>query len=141
MAGYVLGYTDGLNRFYVAKERDELLDSLRFPPNVFDEFIRSEQLESELRAQQAEDKAQQAEDKAQQAEDKAQQAEDKAQQAEDKAQQAEDKAQQAETASNERFAQLQSVYASSSWRVTKPIRAFKRILDGDFSILGGLHRR
>ena len=104
-------------------------DSLRYPPNVFDEFIRSEQLDSELRAQQAETKAQQAETKAQQAETKAQQAETKAQQAETKAQ-------QAEAASNERFAQLQAVYASTSWRLTKPIRAFKRILGGDFSIFG-----
>ena len=125
-ADYDLGYTDGLNRFYVAKEHDELRDSLRYPPNVFDEFIRSEQLDSELRAQQAETKAQQAETKAQQAETKAQQAETKAQQAETKAQQAETKAQQAEAASNERFAQLQAVYASTSWRLTKPIRAFKQ---------------
>ena len=132
-ADYDLGYTDGLNRFYVAKERHELRDSLRYPPNVFDEFIRSEQLDSELRAQQAEAKAQQTEAKAQQTEAKAQQ---KAQQAEAKAQQAETKAQQAEAESNERFAQLQSVYASTSWRLTKPIRAFKRILGGDFSILG-----
>ena len=107
-ADYDLGYTDGLNRFYVAKERHELRDSLRYPPNVFDEFIRSEQLNSELRAQQAEVKAQQAEAKAH----------------------------QAEATSSERFAQLQAVYSSSSWRMTKPIRAFKRILGGDFSILG-----
>ncbi len=135
-ADYDLGYTDGLNRFYVAKERHELRDSLRYPPNVFDEFIRSEQLNSELRAQQAEAKAQQAEAKAQQADIKARQAEVKAQQAEVKAQQAEAKAHEAEATSSERFAQLQAVYSSSSWRMTKPIRAFKRILGGDFSILG-----
>ena len=69
-------------------------------------------------------------------ETKAQQAETKAQQAETKAQQAETKAQQAEAASNERFAELQAVYASTSWRLTRPIRAFKQILGGDFSILG-----
>ena len=60
-ANYLLAYTDGLNRFYVANEHCELLLSLRYPPNVFDGFIRSEQLNSELRAQQAEAKAQQAE--------------------------------------------------------------------------------
>jgi FkbM family methyltransferase len=107
-ADYSLGYTDGLNRFYVAKEHDELRESLRYPPNVFDEFIRSEQQDSEQRARQAEAKARQAEAKAR----------------------------QAEAASNERLAQLQAVYASSSWRLTKPIRAFKQILGGDFSILG-----
>ena len=60
-ADYLLGYTDGLNRFYVANERRELLEYLHYPPNVFDEFIRSEQLDSDSRAQQAETKVQQAE--------------------------------------------------------------------------------
>ena len=83
-----------------------------------------------------ETKAQQAETKAQQAETKAQQAETKAQQAETKAQQAETKAQQAEAASNERLAQLQAVYASTSWKITKPLRAIKRLLAGDFAVLG-----
>lgn len=64
-----------------------------------------------------------------------QQAEDKAWQAEAKAWQAEAKAWQAETASNERLAQLQAVYVSSSWRVTKPLRVIKRILGRDFSLV------
>ncbi len=140
-ANYELGYTDGLNRFYVAKEHRELLESLRYPPNVFDEFIRSEQQNSEIRAQQAETEARQAETEARQAEAKTRQAEAKTrqaeaktQQAEAKTQQAEAKARQSEALSNERFAQLQAVYASTSWRLTKPLRAFKRILSGDFSI-------
>ena len=91
-ADYLLAYIDGLNRFYVAKEQSELLNPLRYPPNVFDGFIRSEQMDSELRAQQAEAKAQQAETKAQQA-----------------------------------FMQLHSVYASTSWRITAPLRAFTRL--------------
>ena len=78
------------------------------------------------------------ETKAQQAETKAQQAETKAQQAETKAQQAETKAQQAEAASNERLAQLQAVYASTSWKITKPLRAIKRLLAGDFAAFGRL---
>ena len=92
--------------------------------------------QAETKAQQAETKAQQAETKAQQAETKAQQAETKAQQAETKAQQAETKAQQAEVASNELLAQLHAVYASTSWRITKPLRAIKRFLSGDVSVLG-----
>jgi len=142
-AGYVLAYTDGLNRFYVAQEHAELLNSLRYPPNVFDGFIRSEQLNSEFRAQQAESRAQQAESRAQQAESRAQQAESRAQQAESRAQQAESRAQQAqsraqqaETTSNERLAQLHEVYASTSWRGSKPLRAIKRLLAGDFAALG-----
>ena len=80
LAGYVFGYADGLNRFYVANEHGELLKAFRYPPNVFDRFIRSEQLNSEIKAQQAEIKAQQAE------------------------------------------AKLKAVYASSSWRLTRPMR-------------------
>ncbi|MCX7182610.1 MAG: FkbM family methyltransferase [Nitrosospira sp.] len=52
--GYLLAYIDGLNRFYVASEHSELLVALRYPPNVFDEHARFEQLNSEFRAQQAE---------------------------------------------------------------------------------------
>ncbi len=62
--------------------------------------------------------------------------ETKAQQAETKAQQAETKAQQAEWASNERFSELQAVYASTSWKVTKPLRVIKHRIVGDCSALG-----
>jgi FkbM family methyltransferase len=65
---YQFAYADGLNRFYVASERSDLLPAFKYPPNVFDGFIHSEQLNSKLRTQQAEVKAQQAEMKAQQAE-------------------------------------------------------------------------
>lgn len=65
-ADYSLAYCDGLNRFYIAQEHAELLNSFRYPPNVFDGFIRSEQLNSELRAQQAENKAEKAEAQAKQ---------------------------------------------------------------------------
>ena len=38
--GYVRAYFDGLNVFYVAKEKQEsLLPSFRCPPNVFDEYV------------------------------------------------------------------------------------------------------
>ncbi|MBV5340916.1 MAG: FkbM family methyltransferase [Deltaproteobacteria bacterium] len=100
-AGYVLAYADGLNRFYVAKERSELLNSLRYPPNVFDEFVRSDQLNAELRAEQAEAKATQAEAKATQAEAKATQAEVKATQAETR---------------------IIDLLNSTSWRITAPLR-------------------
>ena len=107
-ADYVLAYMDGLNCFYVANEHCELLLSLRYPPNVFDRFIRSEQLNFNLRVQQAESKAQQAESIAHQAEAKAQQAESIAHQAEAKAQQSE--------------IALCAINNSTSWRLTAPIR-------------------
>lgn len=36
--GYIFVYFDGLNRFYVRKESEELSRFLTLPPNVFDEF-------------------------------------------------------------------------------------------------------
>ena len=147
---YTYTYFDGLNRYYVANEHKGLISHFQVPPNVFDKFITRQQLNSELRAQQAEAKAQQAEAKAQQAEAKAQQAEAKAQQAEAKAQQAEAEAQQADAEAQQANAKAQqaeakaqraeakaqqeeanaqlaaqvlaAVYESRSWRITAPLR-------------------
>lgn len=35
---YLFAYADGLNRFYVSVEHQELLPSLKYPPNVFDDY-------------------------------------------------------------------------------------------------------
>jgi FkbM family methyltransferase len=90
---YQFAYADGLNRFYVASERADLLPAFKYPPNIFDDFILDSRQQAEAKAQQAEAKAQQAEAKAQQAEAKAQQAE----------------------------AVLDVVYNSHSWRITAPL--------------------
>ena len=44
-SGYVLGYEDGLNKFFVAKERPELLEALRYPPSVFDNYVRAHEVQ------------------------------------------------------------------------------------------------
>jgi len=44
---YVFAYADGLNRFYIAKEHDELLPAFKYPPNVFDEFIMAKEMNAE----------------------------------------------------------------------------------------------
>lgn len=132
-ANYQLAYADGLNRFYVAAEHPELLQSLQYPPNVFDGFVLAAQVSAEVQAQQADARAyqaevksqqtiHQAEVKAQQAEIKAQQAEAKAQQAEAKAQQAEAKAQQAAAWAQQAEASMSAVCNSHSWRMTRPLR-------------------
>jgi FkbM family methyltransferase len=53
--GYLFAYADGLNRFYVAQEHEELLSSFRYPPNVFDDFIKADYHEAILRVQQTEE--------------------------------------------------------------------------------------
>ena len=37
-SGYKFVYADGLNRFYLADERSELVSRFKYPPNVFDDF-------------------------------------------------------------------------------------------------------
>lgn len=47
---YRLAYADGLNRFYVACEKSELMPAFRYPPNVFDNFKLFNQHRIEIRA-------------------------------------------------------------------------------------------
>jgi len=128
-AGYEYAYFDGLNRYYIAGEHENLKAAFKAPPNVFDEFVRSEWLESERRAREGEAKVKEVEQRASQAEARAQEAETKAQQAEVNAQlarhraaQVEARAQEAETKAGHLEAALQAVISSHSWRVTQPLR-------------------
>ncbi len=126
--GYHFVYFDGLNRFYVSSEHYNLKSAFSSPPNVFDGFMLSgcgthtfyKIVES--KAQQAEAKAQQAKANAQKAKANAQKAESKAQQAESKAQQAESRALEALSKAQEAKNCVTAIYASSSWRVTAPLR-------------------
>ena len=43
-ASYECVYADGLNRFYVAKEHQELKSAFKYPPNVFDEFVLAQEV-------------------------------------------------------------------------------------------------
>jgi len=52
-ASYCFAYADGLNRFYIANEHDELLPAFKYPPNVFDHIKLDIQHQAEVRAQQA----------------------------------------------------------------------------------------
>src|SRR5262249_12433971 len=85
-AGYEYAYFDGLNRFYVAGEHENLKAAFKTPPNVFDDFVRIERLESELRAQEAEAKVKEVEQRAGQAEARDQEAETRAQESEARSQ-------------------------------------------------------
>src|SRR5262245_6648692 len=121
-AGYEYAYFDGLNRYYVAGEHENLMDAFKAPPNVFDDFVRSERLELERRAREAEAKVKEVEQRATHAEAKAQQAEQRAAYVEARAQVAEIKARLAEERAAQADATLQGVISSRSWRVTEPLR-------------------
>ena len=92
---YTFAYADGLNRFYISKEQAPyLLDRFRYPPNVFDGYIRVQQYDSEIKAEQAQQQTVEAKAKAE----------------------------QAQAALDAHVAQLHAVYNSSSWRITAPLR-------------------
>jgi FkbM family methyltransferase len=110
-AGYHFAWFDGLNRFYIADERWELLShAFTVPPNVFDDFIRATDtqdlnrimgaearaFEATRRADKSEADAAQTTARAQAVEAQAQVAEEQAQAAEARAQAAEGRAQAAE---------------------------------------------
>ena len=140
--GYVFAYADGLNRFYVAEEKSELLDSFQYPPNIFDGFglavtheAESMRHAAEQRAATAEEKANAAEEKANAVEEKANAAgekacaaEEKATAAEQKANAAEQKANAAEQKANAAVAREQALANSMSWRLTAPLRLSLRMI-------------
>ena len=42
---YQFAYADGLNRFYLSKEKINLLERFQFPPNIFDNFLHFQSVE------------------------------------------------------------------------------------------------
>ena len=42
---YEFAYFDGLNRFYIAKEHNELIEAFRLPPNIFDQYVFSREID------------------------------------------------------------------------------------------------
>ena len=103
-AGYRWVYFDGLNRYYVADEHAELADAFRAPPNVFDGHISAEQhrLSQELAvAHKATEREWLRANKAQALAD--------------------------ETRAMLQ-AELDSVYSSRSWQLTRPLRAVTGLL-------------
>lgn len=48
---YMFAYADGINRFYIAQEHKDILSILKYPPNVFDDYILNIRRQSELQIQ------------------------------------------------------------------------------------------
>lgn len=100
-AAYRYVYFDGLNRYYTAVERDALAVSFSSPPNVFDNFVSAER----VRLRQVLDATIL-----------------RAEQAEIRLWQSEQRVSNAEAYSRSLQLELDTLYGSTSWRVTRPLR-------------------
>ena len=125
---YIFAYFDGLNKYYVAKEHENLVETLKTPPNVFDGFILANHRDAILMRSEAEAKASEAEAKASEAEAKASEAEAKASEAEAKASEAEAKASEAEARTNDALHHYHTVINSNSWKIMKPFRILGKLV-------------
>jgi FkbM family methyltransferase len=96
VSGYFFVYADGINRFYLAREHEDLVAAFEYPPNFLDSFVPASQIEAETRANQAETRAIHADACTAQAETRATQAEARAAHAETCAAQAKARAVDAE---------------------------------------------
>ena len=65
-SNYLFAYADGLNRFYLAHERSELLPAFKYPPNVFDEYTTCSNEMADARVAEAKARAAEAEARFQQ---------------------------------------------------------------------------
>jgi FkbM family methyltransferase len=118
--GYEFVYFDGLNRYYVAAEHAQLKSAFSIPPNVFDGFVLNTDQESKSRANEAEARAHQSRQRALEAEFQRKEAEAMAQAAEARSREAVIRMQHAEQLAI-------AVYASTSWKVTAPLRAIRML--------------
>jgi SAM-dependent methyltransferase len=82
---------------------------------------------------QAQAQAEQAQAQAEQAQVQAKQAQEQAEQARTYAQQVQAQAEQAQAEAHEKTVQLMAVYASRSWRITKPLRVVNQVRKGDLT--------
>lgn len=132
-SGYLFAYADGLNRFYIAAEKQKLLGAFAYPPNAFDRFVTITQREYERKLASAEAFAIRAQVRGRLAELKGAQNEQVARDALAKTAQNEQVARDAlakAVASKAEItkrlqkseARVAALTASTSWRITAPLR-------------------
>ncbi|WP_417584780.1 FkbM family methyltransferase [Nitrincola sp.] len=134
-AGYAFVYFDGLNRFYLSDEHEELKEYFRCPPNVFDGFsfsglatnsfcvIQNEKIvTAEALAETAVQRATQAEARAQAAEAHATCLQSELTLAKAKIDELNHLSHHWWTLADEANRARETLYASRSWRITRPLR-------------------
>ena len=146
-ADYVFAYSDGLNRFYVAREHGDLLPDFKYPPNVFDDFVLIDKVEADRRAEEASRQVEEADRRAEvasrqveeadrqvevasrQVEEADRRAEVASRQVEEADRRAEQANRQVEEASRQieeaerRAEEVGRLKKTISWRLTYPLRA------------------
>lgn len=127
-SGYQFCFFDGLNRYYVARERSDLIGSFRSPACVFDNFVSQEQRQLEISLQQALAITQRAMDRAAHAEANSMHAIAAEKQQQLYLQHLVTKLTQAELAAAASAARLQEVTNSKIWRLTAPLRTMGTVL-------------
>jgi len=109
-ARYSFVWFDGLNRYYVAEEQQAALGpAFQAPPNVFDEFVQAKEIALEVRRTEAELRAARADERALEAERRRG---------------------SAEAAQLMLRSAIAGVHASTSWRLTAPLRFAIALLKG-----------
>ena len=134
--GYDFVYFDGLNRFYVSQAQPDLKKALTTPPNVFDDFVLSgrasqpfykfveKQGQRALQAQklQTEQQLLDAENRVLQADAHSQELETELIQTREELQAVHHSNHQHWLQAEAQQQQIQAIYASTSWQVTRPVR-------------------
>ena len=144
--GYEFVYFDGLNRFYIANEKKQLLSHFEVPPNVFDGFalssscffarnVEAKSLALEVQIQEKISKNEQLEDYVRCLQEKLNDSESKMNRAEVeledlKAQMQEAISQNKQLEGHSQLLQeeLQEILSSTSWRITLPLRKIKEFI-------------
>jgi FkbM family methyltransferase len=135
-SNYEFVYFDGLNRYYIAAERDELRVAFYAPPNVFDDFIRADERDALSRAEEAQSRGNQLETEVEEAQSRGNQLETEVEEAQSRSNQLETEVEEAQSRgnqleteveeaqsrSNQLEQELRAVYVSKSWRMTHPLR-------------------
>ena len=138
---YDFAYFDGLNRYYVAEEHNDLLSAFKVQPNVFDDYVKAGHNIAVETALQAEAKAQTLKSDLTQSEDLLHQKEKEAHDLSGKLEASKLKVDELNKSSHHWYLEagrigqeLQSAYDSKSWVITWPMRQLSKFIQWFFCL-------